>query len=368
MRNFQRLTLYLNREVFFVFFAVFTILYLILFGNQFFLVLSQSLRDGIFGSELISLLLLKSFRDIPFVINFSISLSIIYSLNKFYRNSELIILSNSGLSEIGLYRILMPLIIILFCCVLVLSLLVVPEVKGKINTIQNEVKARPDYISIKEGVFQNFEKNDITFYSPKVNTSVKNDDQIMQDFFFYSQADDRLIISDSAIKKHNKNNGSIYLDLFNGKTFDNLSTKNKEFSVSQFEKLTINIYEKPKTLKESSTNLETQNLYNLIKKRDQKNIKEILSRFSSPLSLLIMSLLSIFVSKTSQRNKRNFALGYGLILNILYYNMIQHSNRVNELPNTFIDFTFPHIIFLIFIFLIYIHRNNYSISPKKYAN
>ena len=97
---------FLSKQLIASFVSITSIIFLIIFGNQFFLVLSQSLNEGILTSELFPLMSLKVLRDLPFIIGLGFTLSLIFSLNRLYKSSEIVILNNAGLGEIQIFKIL----------------------------------------------------------------------------------------------------------------------------------------------------------------------------------------------------------------------------------------------------------------------
>jgi len=117
----SKIFIYLTKRIVLSFFAIFTILTFIIFGNQLFLVLNQSLKVGFVSSELLPYMSLKVLRDMPFIISLGFSLAITFSLNYLYKNSEMVILNNAGIGDKQTIRLLSPLIIFFwFNCINIL--------------------------------------------------------------------------------------------------------------------------------------------------------------------------------------------------------------------------------------------------------
>ena len=150
------------------------------------------------------------------------------------------------------------------------------------------------------------------------------------------------------------------MHLIDGKIYNNINEpKSSRTSVSFFKEFKINIH----TDKEKSVNdidsIESRSLLNLLNDKNKtENIIELIYRFSIPVSLVIMTILSIYLSKTNPRNKKDFSLGYGLILYLIYYNELLYFRdiEINSELDLYYAFIFPHATFLILLFIIHYLR------------
>jgi len=358
----KKITKYLNTQIFVTFFAFFVVISLIILGNQFFLVMSRSLSEAYLVSELVPLIFFKYIRDIPFVISFSFSLALIYSLNKLYKDSELIILTSCGFGDYKIFKILMPLIALVVFLVLILSLFVVPVINKKIDFIKDEANSRPEYIHFKEGIFQNFNNGSITLYADKIEGA--NENQMMKNIFLFSSLNNKVILSNTGEKIFDNKTNKVFLRLFDGKIYHNIDMKNiGDFSVSKFEKFEMLLYQSNYDYESKALNsVESDSIFMLIDSHDNDSFKELLYRLSISISLIIMSFLSIQFSKLRPRNTRNFALGYGLLSYIGYYNLLIYAKEIKSIDSHEIMLTFAsaHIPFLFLVFIILLLRNNFS--------
>jgi len=358
----NKISKFLTSEVLSSFFPFFLVLSLIIFGNQFFLVLGKSVSDGLIASEILPIMSLKYFRDLPMVIILSFSLSLTYSLNKLYKSSELIILPNAGIGDFGIFKILSPLIFVFTVFVLSLSVFLSPLANKKAAEIKESAKIRPDYISFKESVFQTFEEQDITFYSADIDS--KNNSQFFKDVFLYFPEDKKVILSNSG-KKFSDEKNNVYLRLFNGRIYQNIDSGNIDnLSITSFSSFDALMFNPSNVEREYTDSVEYKELKDLIVSNDLKNITEIMFRFSFPISLILMSVLSIQLSRTNPRSKKNFALGLGLITYITYFYLLLNIKQIEylDLNQIFIIFTSTHMFFLALVFIISILRNGLYIK------
>jgi len=353
----EKISIYLTSQVLASFFAFFLIISLIISGNQLFLVVSQSLKEGLFDSEIFSLITLKYLRDSSFVVSLSFVLALVYSLNKLYRNSEMLILSNAGLGDYGIFKKLFSMVFFISLFVSFLSFFVSPTAINRINFLKETAQNRPDFIFLKEGIFQNFNNNIIFFAS---NVSFEDEKQILRDVFLFQEEGNKLILSKNGEKFIDPNN-RVYLKLLNGKIYQNLLSANEaNFSVSNFNELTFLLF-KPKEIYTSNmdNSYESKGFGELISEFNIVSLNEVFYRLSIPLSLLIMSYFSVQISRSNPRTSKNLQLGYVLIGYIFYYNMIIFNKQtffldLDELLLTTIS---PHFLYLLLIFYVSYVRN-----------
>jgi len=95
---------------------------------------------------------------------------------------------------------------------------------------------------------------------------------------------------------------------------------------------------------------------------DNANSKsEIFWRTNIPVSLFVLSFISIFFSKNQLRSKNNYFLILGVLFFTLYYNTIVTLKSMIE--NSEITFAFANIassFFVIFALLIFFLNNKFS--------
>jgi len=353
------LSRYLSKEIVRNFLPIFVIFLLIIGGNQFFLVINQSLKEGFYSSEVFSLIGLKVIRDLPFVIVLSFSLSITYSLNRLYKNSEISILHSSGLSELDLLKNIKSIVVILLVIVFSLSSTIVPFSKSKIDIYKKTANLRPEYIFLKAGIFQNFHNDNITFYASEI-VNLKDDQQKLKKVFLHSKQDNKVISADSGIKTKS-NTGDVVIDLFNGNIYSNLKQEFKNnLEITSFEKLTLVLFSNSNHQSLEKSEQETKNIYELFT-NVPNDFKELMHRFLSPVSLLLMSFISVFLSRINTRENKNYSIGVVLIIYISYYNIMIYFNKLDasSMESVFLYFIIPHIVMFLLNLTVYMKRNFY---------
>jgi len=349
---------FINKKILTNFFVIFFILSLIVFGNQFFIVLSQSLDKGLFGNEIYSLIFLKFIRDAPFLISFSLILSIVFTFNKLYKSSEAIILHSAGKGALDFFKIIFPIVITTTVLISFLIGYIVPSVKLEIYNITDRAKSRPDYIFFQEGLFQSFQNNEITMFISEIDNVKEADNQVLKNIFIYSNENKRIIIAKTGSKSVSLN-GDVHLDLFDGSIYQQLRDSNNISSVTNFEKYFIKIFSLDSSERIFSSSSEMKDFISLFSDSNNEDLGEITYRISFSIATFILSLLSVFFSKTNNRSRINFSVGYLVIFFISYYNMviIAKSSLGNGATSFLSSLVMPHLFFILLIFY-YFYLNN----------
>ena len=90
---------YLLKSLVVFFLAIFFIIGLIVFGNQFVLTVQESVEHGIPIQELMPIVGFNMLRDLPIILSLSFFLSIIISISQFYKNSEAVVMNSFGMGD-----------------------------------------------------------------------------------------------------------------------------------------------------------------------------------------------------------------------------------------------------------------------------
>ena len=140
----NKIAKYILSNLVLIFFAIFFIISLIVFGNQFVLTAQEAIEYSIPIKELMPLLSFNMLRDTPIILVISLFLSIIITFSQLYKNSEAIVLNSIGLGDKDFIRIIQPVTILLFIIVFILTVYIVPWAKQqKSNTEDITVNASP---------------------------------------------------------------------------------------------------------------------------------------------------------------------------------------------------------------------------------
>tara|TARA_B100000787_G_C16178221_1_gene290256 strand:+ start:538 stop:1638 length:1101 start_codon:yes stop_codon:yes gene_type:complete len=342
------------------FLSISFIISLVVFGNQFVLTLQESVEHGIPIQELMPVVSFNMIRDIPIILTLSIFLSIIFTISQLYKSSEAIILNSIGLGDKKFIQMIKPVIIFSFMLVCTLSLYAVPWAKQQKSIIESKTVNASEFSFISEGKFESFKNDKIVFYASESKKIDINDQQNMEEIFIYATIDEKAIIvlASEAIKYLDSESKSIYLRLKDGVRYEGLPGS-ESIKILDFDLYDLEIVpgEVQKSLSNVST-IEESSTIQLIKDNDNLSNAELQWRISQPISVLILSVLGVFLGKSSPRTGKGVNLLIGIVVFMLYNNglLVAKSSIENGQLNPIIGLWSIHLFLIIFLFFFYQSR------------
>ena len=117
---------YIRRNLVILFFSIILIIGLVLFGNQFVLMVQESVERGIPLQELTPLMSFNMIRDVSLILSLSLFLAIIITISQLYKNSEAVVMNSLGLSDKHFIVFIQPLVLLSFVIIFFLTIYAVP--------------------------------------------------------------------------------------------------------------------------------------------------------------------------------------------------------------------------------------------------
>ncbi len=361
---------YLNFKLLAFFLAIFFIVFIVVFGNQFVLIFKQSALKGIPFQELLPIASLKMLRDIPLIVTLSIFLSIILSISQLYKNSEAVVMNSIGLGIKQFLVIIQPVVFLAFLLMLVFTSYIIPTAQHEKNKIEDKADKSSEFSFITEGEFEDFKNGEIVFFASNSKTIDQELVQNMEEIFIYSFNDEEpiIIIASEAQKIINPENNSTYLRLRNGKRYHGFpGYQNKKILDFDIYDLEI-ISGETKDLIDVSRTIESLNTQELLSDGGNLALAEFQWRLSQPISLLILSFIGVILGKTSPRSSKGLGLIFGVAAFILYNHslLITRSAIESGYLHPVLGLFGVHLIVIIIFFSIYklTELNLYNIIDK----
>mgnify|MGYP000061791078 FL=1 len=356
----SRIARYLMRNVSVLFFAMIFIIGLVVFGNQFVLMVKESVRQGVPIQELMPLIGFNMIRDVPIIFSLSLFLAIILAVSQLYKNSEAIVLNSLGLGDKHFMVFIQPVVVVSVLSILFLTTFAVPWAKEQKNLIVEETKNASEFSFIKEGEFQEFKDGEIVFYASESSTPDDAQEQNMEEIFIYASAKGRplIVLASEATKYTDPDTHSVYLRLRNGTRYHGIpSSENK--SILEFDQYDLQIISGE--IQETEviyTEIEGRSTLDLFKETGREVSAEIQWRFSQPLSVLILSALGVLLGKASPRGGKGIGLLIGVVVFMLYNNgllMAKSAMERGEIDPS-IGLWWIHLLVIFLTFLLYQFR------------
>jgi lipopolysaccharide export system permease protein len=351
---------YLMRQVLVLLAAIFIVIALVIFGNQLVLVFKGSILQNIPSSDLLPIVGLKMIRDVPLILSLSLLLAIILTLNKFYKNSEAVVMNSLGIGDKHFMIFIQPVVLVIFTIILFLTTIAVPWSKHQRNEIIERGKNTSEFAFMKAGEFQQFKNGELVFYTSKIKKNEGKSAQNMHSVFIYTLLDNEPIITLAAqAQKYTDADNSVYLHLKDGVRYHGFPS-DKVKKILNFDTYDLQIIDAKKIQKITNTvKIEAKPTLDLLFSNDIKEIAEWQWRLAQPLSILILSVFGVLLGKTSARGGKNLGVLAGILVFIIYNNalLVAKSSLENGSISPIIGLWWVHLLAIFVAMMLYAYRH-----------
>ena len=356
----SRIAKYIRHNLVTLFFAIFFIIGLVLFGNQFVLMVQESVERGIPLQELMPLVSFNMIRDVSLILSLSLFLAIILTISQLYKNSEAVVMNSLGLSDKHFIVFIQPLVLLSFVIIFFLTIYAVPWAKQQKNIMEEETKNASEFSFITEGEFEVFKQGEIVFYASESKFLDTIEGQNMEEIFIYAFDNEKpvIVLASEAKKYIDSESKSIYLRLKDGVRYQGIPG-NENINILNFDLYDLEIVsgELQKSIV-IYTKIEGKSTLDLIKEGGRYANAELQWRLSQPITVLILSVIGVFLGKTSPRGGKGVNLLIGIIVFMLYYNGLLVAKSAIELGqmDPIIGLWGVHLLMVLLLLLLYQFR------------
>ena len=272
---------------------------------------------GILPNDAITTMLgFSMIKFLPMILSLTLFLTVLLTLSRWYRDSEMVIWFSSGISITGWIRPILGFVTPVIVFVAVLSLFVMPWATNKGEEYRTELESRDDLASISPGVFKESNNGERVFFIESFDEL----GNVVKNIFVQSIQHQKLgIIVAAEGHRAIEENGDHFVVMENGRRYQG-SRGSAEFSTTQFEQYAIRVEAKEVNEKPSST--QSKSSQELLQSKNNVNNAELQWRMAIPISALILSLLAIPLSALDPRAGRSANFALALVIYIIYNNLL----------------------------------------------
>lgn len=299
--------------------AVFMTLFLIALTTRLIRLLGNAAGGKIPSESVVAFLGFFALHALPVLLSLTLFITVLLTLTRSYRDSEMVIWFNSGLSVAAWMKPVFMFAGPLVGVIAALSMFISPWAAQKSEEFRVGVEKRDDISRVSPGVFGESSAKDRVFFVE----SVSGDTLTVQNVFVNSVQHRK-----TGIMMSNKGyvetapNGDRFLVLLNGRRYEG-NPGEAEFKVMEFER-----YETRIDAKEGIEPVETQKSRStlaLIETPTNSNLGELVWRLGVPVSALILAFLAIPMSFVNPRAGRSANLLFALLTYMVYSNLLSLS-------------------------------------------
>lgn len=255
---------------------------------------------------------------LPVLLSVSLFIGALLTLMRYWRDSEMAIWFNAGMSLADWIR---PLLMFAMPMILILALLtnfLIPWALNQKETYKSELASRDDTSAIAPGVFAESSRGDRVYFVENLNPLTGT----IGNVFMQSRDSGKVgIVVAKEGHQEKIGDGTRYLLLNKGRRYEGAPGK-QEYRIVNFEHYWIRL--DPVEVKAQETRARQIGTISLLS--DKANIVgakgEIASRLNIVLSTVILVLLSIPLSYVNPRANRSYGLVSGILLYFIYNNLM----------------------------------------------
>lgn len=306
---------YVLREAFGSSLLVLVVLLAILMSNQIAEILGDAAARTLPENAVLEVFILTFLRYLTLLAPIALLLGIMLALARLNRDSEMAALSSCGVGPAKLLRPIGLLTILLAALTAWLALVEMPQASRRIEEIRFAAREEVDIAGIEAGRFMSLDSGRTVLYARDVRSNV------LYDVFIEREEDGRIVVitAERGERVEDPVTGEIMIRLYNGRRTEGKPGEAR-FLIAEFAEHGMPVGFDERDELEASAAVEPTS--RLIRSRDPAHIAELQWRLSTPLSLLVLALLAVPLSRSSPREGRYARVGVGLLIYVIYANLL----------------------------------------------
>lgn len=299
---------------------VFAILLGIVVISQLIRLLSDAVNGKLAVDGVLALLGFAAMNYLPVLLSISLFISILLTLSRCYRDSEMVVWFCAG---IGLTRWIRPVMwyaLPVVALIALLSLVLSPWSLQKSDEFKHKLESRDDVASATPGLFRESKQADRVYFIENASPGSNR----VGNVFVQSVQNGKLgtMVAHNGVQE-TMPNGDRFLVLLNGTRYEGVPGQ-RDYRIVEFERYAIRIDSTP--VKQALPYARTMSTPELWRNRTSWNLSELEWRLGLPISAAILALLAITLSFVNPRAGRSLNLVLAIVLYMVYSNMISVTN------------------------------------------
>lgn len=299
--------------------AVFVALFSILLTTQLIRLLGDAAGGRLASESVVALLGFGAINYLPVVLSLTVFISVLLTLSRIYRDSEMAVWLSSGLSLTAWVKPVLKFALPLVVAIAALSLLLSPWAMTKSAEYRKRMDERDDVSRVAPGAFKESGNAERVFFVE----SVAGQEGKVKNIFISTVQHGRLgVMAASAGHTEGMPNGDKFLVLDHGRRYEG-NPGTAEYRVMEFDRYAVRIETREsRGLDETPKHMP---VWELLRKPTPANLGELLWRIGIPLAALNLALMAIPLSFVNPRAGRTNNLIFALLTYMIYSNLLSVS-------------------------------------------
>jgi lipopolysaccharide export system permease protein len=299
---------------------VFAVLLGIVVVSQLIRLLGEAVSGRIAVDGVLALLGFSAMNYLPVLLSVSLFISILLTMSRCYRDSEMVVWFCSG---IGLTHWIRPVLwyaVPVVALIALLSMVLTPWALLKADEFKNKLESRDDVTSATPGMFRESKQADRVYFIENADAGSNR----IGNVFVQSEQNGKVgtMVAQQGLQE-TLPNGDRFLVLLNGTRYEG-KTGQRDYSIIEFERYAIRIDSVP--AKQARIWVRTMATPELWRNPTSWNLAELAWRLGLPISAALLAMLAIPLSYVNPRAGRSLNLILAIVLYMFYSNMISVTN------------------------------------------
>lgn len=341
---------YLLREVTLNFLGVSLLLSVMFLSSTFVRLLSETLEGDYPVKLLFTLFALKGVGNLVFILPLSFFLGVMLAFGRFYKDSEMVVMTACGVRPEQLLKSVAILATIIALTVGYLALFFAPWAEDKSSELLDQAGARTEIEGITPGQFNQFDDDGPVVYVEDYDPDKKK----LTDVFvqYRMQGQQMQLTARTAYESKDKKTGARYLVLLDGYRYEG-NPGHPNYRIIKFKEHGIRI--RNREVVASTRPRYAIPTTTLLASDSPGDVAELQWRLAMPLSTLLLGLLAVPLSKTSPRKGRFGGLFLGIMIYVVYNNLLtmaRSSLSKGDIPG-FVGTWWVHLLLVLLLVVIF---------------
>ena len=356
----------LKNELFFNSLSTILILSGIVVAQRGVIVFRLASKGIIPNDSILTILVFSLLKYLPILLTLTLFLTILLTLSRWFRDSEMMIWFSSGL---GLTSFIRPILFFSLPIILLigfLSLYLSPWATQKSEEYKAGLKNRDELATISPGSFKESKSKDRVFYVEgfgDLGSKVKN-------VFVQSEQNGKLgIIVSNEGSRVSTNTDDEYIVLKKGKRYE-VNHENNHFTEIKFSDYGFLVEKKLPPIIDVNK-VEAMPTLLLLLTKGNREIAEFVWRVSLPISGIVLIILAIPLSFINPRSGRSVNIIIAILIFAVYNNLMGVTQSYINLGklNPYVGGSIVHLLIILIASYLMMRRNlNLPLVPSKVRN
>jgi lipopolysaccharide export system permease protein len=336
--------------------GLFLVLLAILFTNLVLRVLARAAGGAVAAEGILPLLGFAMLFYLNILLSVALFLTVLLTLSRWYRDSEMIVWFTSGQSLTACLRPILLFAAPFLVAIVLLSLFLTPWAEQRRLEYERQLESRDEIALLTPGIFREFPRANLVVFVEAINPL----DGTIRNVFLHSvdaKQDATTVATRGRLEE--AENGDRFVVLENGRRYEG-TPGTANYRVLEFERLGRRI--EPAELRALPISVKAVSTPALAVLDGNPERAELFWRLSVPVSALVLTLLAIPLAYVNPRVGRSANLLAAVFLYMLYsncLNIVQSMIAQGKLE-FWAGLALPHLIALLLVVVLF--RNQLSVS------